>query len=139
MASRQQIRFLPIDIAYYSAARIDPDFFKAFWTSGAVCGPAPSIELRDRIASAAETGDWSRAQLIAGEIAQSFATLFPNDSFQDFSMYNISLEKARMDAAGWMVAGPCRPPYHITPEPYLEGARESGRRWAVLHENYSGG
>ena len=38
-----------------------------------------------------------------------------------------------MDAAGWMKAGPCRPPYTIIPEAYLEGARESGRRWSELH------
>lgn len=49
-------------------------------------------------------------------------------------MYNIGIEKARMDAAGWIKAGPCRPPYHLVPAPYLEGARESGRRWKVLHE-----
>ncbi len=30
---------------------------------------------------------------------------------------------------GW----PCRPPYHLVPENYLEGARESGRMLAKLH------
>jgi trans-o-hydroxybenzylidenepyruvate hydratase-aldolase len=39
-----------------------------------------------------------------------------------------------MNAAGWMKAGPCRPPYHLIPEPYLEGARESGRLLAKLHQ-----
>ncbi len=48
-------------------------------------------------------------------------------------MYNIGLEKARMDAAGWMKTGPVRPPYQIIPEAYLEGARESGRMWAELN------
>ena len=38
-----------------------------------------------------------------------------------------------MDTAGWMKAGPCRPPYTIIPEAYLEGGRESGRRWGELH------
>jgi len=31
-----------------------------------------------------------------------------------------------------MNAGPCRPPYHLCPENYLEGARNSGRMWAEL-------
>ncbi len=31
-----------------------------------------------------------------------------------------------------MKAGPVRPPYHLCPEPYLEGARQSGRMWAEL-------
>jgi trans-o-hydroxybenzylidenepyruvate hydratase-aldolase len=38
-----------------------------------------------------------------------------------------------MNAAGWCKAGPCRPPYHIVPENYLEGARESGQMLAKLH------
>jgi trans-o-hydroxybenzylidenepyruvate hydratase-aldolase len=135
-ASRGQIRFLPIDAAYYAAARMDPDFCKAFWTSGAVCGPSVAIELRDRIARAKDSGDWSEARTIAGEIGASFAPLFPNGSFKEFSMYNIGLEKARMDAAGWMKAGPVRPPYHIVPETYLEGARKSGDLWAELHKKY---
>jgi trans-o-hydroxybenzylidenepyruvate hydratase-aldolase len=32
-----------------------------------------------------------------------------------------------------MKAGPCRPPYHLVPESYLEGARESGKMLAKLH------
>jgi trans-o-hydroxybenzylidenepyruvate hydratase-aldolase len=31
-----------------------------------------------------------------------------------------------------MKAGPCRPPYHLIPEPVLAGARESGLQWAKL-------
>ena len=136
-ASRGQIRFLPIDASYYAAARMDPEFCKAFWTSGAVCGPSVTVELRDRMDRAKETGDWTDAREIAGEIGASFAPLFPNGSFKNFSMYNIGLEKARMDAAGWMKAGPVRPPYHIVPESYLEGARKSGKLWAELHKKYS--
>lgn len=136
-ASQGQIRFLPIDAAYYGAARMDPDFCKAFWTSGAVCGPSVALHLRDSVAKAKKTGDWSEAKVVAGEIGYSFQTLFPNGSFKEFSTYNIGLEKVRMDTAGWMTAGPIRPPYHIIPEPYLEGARESGRRWAELHKKYS--
>lgn len=134
--SRRRIRFLPIDADYYAAARIDPEFCTAFWTSGAVCGPNPVIHLRDSVKHARASGDWSQAKAVTDDIGRSFQTLFPNGSFKEFSMYNIGLEKARMNQAGWMVAGPCRPPYHMVPEPYLEGARESGRRWAELHEKY---
>jgi trans-o-hydroxybenzylidenepyruvate hydratase-aldolase len=58
--------------------------------------------------------------------------MFPPGGFAEFAMYNIGLEKERANAAGWMKAGPCRPPYHVVPEPYLEGARKSGRKWAEL-------
>ncbi|PJJ06708.1 trans-o-hydroxybenzylidenepyruvate hydratase-aldolase [Janthinobacterium sp. 67] len=135
--SKRKIRFLPFDADYYAAARIDPDFCTAFWTSGAVCGPAPVLRLRDEIAKAKKSADWTQARMVSEAISRTYATLFPNGSFKDFSTYNIGLEKARMNAAGWMYAGPCRPPYHLVPEAYLEGARLSGTRWAELHQQYS--
>lgn len=132
-ASKRRIRFLPLDVDYYGAARMDPEFNTAFWTSGAVCGPNPVLRLRDDVVRAVSSGDWRPAQQITGEIASTYQTLFPGGSFKEFSMFNIGIEKARMDAAGWMKAGPCRPPYHVVPAGHLEGGRESGRRWAALH------
>ena len=81
---------------------------------------------------AKETGDWSKAKALSDDMAKTVGSLFPHGSFKEFSMFNIPLEKARMDAAGWMKAGPCRPPYHVVPAPYVEGARTSGRLWAEL-------
>lgn len=132
-----KIRFLPIDIDYYGAARMAPEECTAFWTSGAVCGPSVTLKLRDEVAEAKTTGDWSKAKTVADAVSHSFVPLFPHGSFEEFSKYNIGLEKARMDAAGWMKAGSPRPPYHLVPEAYLEGARESGRRWAALHAHYA--
>lgn len=135
--SQRKIRFLPLDVDFYAAARIAPEFCTAFWTSGAVCGPAPVLKLRDEVKKAAETGKWDEAQKISGQIARTYATLFPNGSFKEFSTYNINLEKHRMNAAGWMKAGPCRPPYIFTPEEYLDGAYKSGKAWAELHQSLS--
>lgn len=134
--TKGRIRFLPIDADYYAAARIAPEACTAFWTSGAVCGPAPVLRLRDEVERAKKSGDWAQAQALTGAIGRTYQTLFPQGSFKEFSLYNIGLEKARMDAAGWMRAGPARPPYTLVPEAYLEGARESGRRWAQLHREY---
>lgn len=131
-----RIRFLPTDGIYYGAARIDPEACTAFWTGGACCGPAPAIRLRDEVQAAKRSGDWSKAKSVAEAISKTLAPLFPNGSFAEFSKYNIGLEKARMDAAGWMKAGPARPPYHLVPDKYLEGARQSGQLWAKLHAEY---
>jgi trans-o-hydroxybenzylidenepyruvate hydratase-aldolase len=135
--TKGRIRFLMSEGQYYQAARIEPEQCTAFWSSGAVCGPSVTIRLRDEIAKAKQTHDWTVATEIADAVALAGATLFPRGSFNEFSKYNIGLEKARIDAAGWMKAGPCRPPYHIVPEPYLEGARKSGQAWAALHAQYS--
>lgn len=125
------IKLLPIDFDYYAAARMD-DSIDAFWSSGAVCHPLVTTTLRDLVEQARATGDWSAAKAFMGRLGPTAAPLFPNGSFKEFSTYNIPLEKARMDAGGWMKAGPCRPPYHLCPEPYLEGARKSGTMWAEL-------
>ena len=126
-----RIKLLPIDFDYYAAARMD-DSVDAFWSSGAVCHPLVTTTLRDLVLKARATGDWSAARVLQTRLGPTAAPLFPNGSFKEFSTYNIALEKARMDAGGWMKAGPVRPPYHLCPEPFLEGARRSGRMWADL-------
>ena len=135
--TKGRIRFLMSDGQYYQAARIEPEQVTAFWSGGAACGPSVAIKLRDEVAKAKKTHDWKEATKIADEVALAGATLFPRGSFNEFSKYNIGLEKARIDAAGWMKAGPCRPPYHVIPEAYLEGARKSGKAWAELEAKYS--
>jgi trans-o-hydroxybenzylidenepyruvate hydratase-aldolase len=131
--SKGRIRFLPTESNYYSAARVDPEHCTAFWTGGALCGPAPVIRLRDEVAAAKRSGDWVAAKALSERIQLAFTGLMPNGDFAEFSKYNIGLEKARMNAAGWVNAGPARPPYHVVPEPFLEGARSSGKLWAKLH------
>lgn len=127
-----RIRFLTTDGDHYAAARIDPEQCVAFWSSGACCGPAPALRLRDEVRNAAGSGKWSEAKRLATEVKAAIAPLFPRGDMAEFAKYNIGLEKARIDAAGWMKAGPCRPPYHVVPDEYLAGARRAGVAWAQL-------
>ena len=136
--TQRRIRFLPLDMDYVAAARIDPEFITAFWTSGTNCGPLPALHLRDAVIQAKKSGDWTRATELQNAILGTAQTLFPHGSFKEFSTYNVGLEKARFNAGGWMNAGPCRPPYHLVPEEYLAGARTSGQRWAELHKKLAG-
>jgi trans-o-hydroxybenzylidenepyruvate hydratase-aldolase len=133
-ASRRRIRLMPIDIAYANAAQMDPEFVTGFWTSNAVCGPLVSTRQRDEVARAKATGDWTRAKELGDAVGKAMAPLIPNHDFGIFATHNIGLEKEKINAAGWMNAGPCRPPNHLTPEEYLEGARTSGRMWAALEQ-----
>lgn len=135
--TKGQVRLMPVDSNYYAAARIAPEDCTAFWSGGALCGPSVQIRLRDEVAAAKKSGDWLAAKEVSAAIAAASARLIPNGSFAEFSKYNIGLEKARMNAAGWMKAGSCRPPYHLVPENYLEGARESGRMLAQLHAKFT--
>jgi trans-o-hydroxybenzylidenepyruvate hydratase-aldolase len=127
------IRFLPVEADYYAAARMAPTEITAFWSSGALCGPVATLRLRDEVVEAKRTNDWSAAKRLADKMAAADIGLFPKGEFAEFSKYNIGLEKERMNTAGWLKAGPVRPPYHVIPPDYLEGARRSGRAWAELN------
>jgi len=131
-ASQKRVKFLPIDMNYLEAARLDPEFNNAFWSSGAVCGPELAVHLRDVVARAADTNDWTAAQELTEAVGKTVWPLIPKGNFEEFNKYNIGLEKERINSGGWMKAGPCRPPYVYVPEEYLEGARASGRGWAEL-------
>jgi len=131
-ASARRVKFLPIDMHYCEAAQLDPEFNTAFWSSGAVCGPKLAVRLRDEVASARASGDWVAARELTEAVGKTVWPLIPNGNFEEFNKYNIGLEKERINAGGWMKAGPCRPPYVYVPEEYLEGARISGRGWAEL-------
>jgi len=45
----------------------------------------------------------------------------------------------RIAAVGYMKAGPVRPPYHVIPDAYAEGARENGRRWRAISDELPAG
>ena len=138
-ASKKRIRLMPIDMEYCSAAQVDPEAITAFWSSGAVCGPDLAVRLRDEVARAKATNDWTAAKELTDAVGKTVWSLIPQGDFQEFNKYNIGLEKERMNAGGWMKAGPCRPPYIFVPEEYLEGARASGRGWAELDKKLKAG
>jgi trans-o-hydroxybenzylidenepyruvate hydratase-aldolase len=131
-----RIRLLPNEVEYRQAAQRFPEQATSFWSSAAVTGPATVLQLRDAVAAARRSGDWHAAEAIDRAIRDAEAGFFPNGDFAEFSKYNIALEKGRMDAAGWMRAGPTRAPYRDTPADYLAAAGRSGRAWAALHTRY---
>ena len=132
-ATRDKLTILPVERDWYYAWRWAGQQMTGCWSGSASCGPAATIALRHRI----RDGDAGGAESIAREFRHAAQTFFPKGSFDLFSTYNVQLEKIRIDEAGYMKAGPCRPPYVHCPEEYAEGARESGRRLARLHEKFS--
>jgi trans-o-hydroxybenzylidenepyruvate hydratase-aldolase len=135
-ASRGNIRLMPIDAEYYAAARLDPETAIAFWSSSASCGPAPVISLRDMVAEAKRSGDWSKAKVLTGKITAAIMPTIAMGDMNEFQMHNIALEKGRMDVAGWLKAGPHRPPHHVVPDRIKEFGRLGGEAWAALQREY---
>jgi len=134
LVSRKQIRFLPLEFDHADAAKMDPEFHTAFWSPCACTGPELTIHLRDSVKESVKTGDWSVPNDLYNKMIPVLANLFPPGGFPEFSRYNIQLEKERINAGGWMKAGPNRPPYQTAPENYLEGAAKAGTGWAELNK-----
>src|SRR5581483_2774783 len=128
-----RIAFLPHVAQAYVQARVDLASTQACWSTDASMGPAPSIAQMDAILAE----DWERALAIHEDLEYAMQTFFPAGGLDEFGHYNIQLEKIRFDEAGYMKAGPIRPPYNMIPENYAEGARECGRRWAKLQQKYA--
>ena len=124
------IRLMPLDLDWFQAYALYPEEVTACWSSNAVGDPAPVIALRDLL----QNEDFEEARELSRKLEYTNETFLARVNFPEFSKYNISLEKIRFDEAGYVKAGPARSPYHIVPESYAEGARETGRRWRALAE-----
>lgn len=127
-----RMRLLPVDREWYYAWRWAADDVVACWSGAASCGPNPMVHLARSIAA----NDEPTARGVSEQLRAAGRTFIPNGDFALFARYNVQLEKVRIDEAGYMLAGPTRPPYSHLPAEYAEGARESARRLAALHEQY---
>jgi 4-(2-carboxyphenyl)-2-oxobut-3-enoate aldolase len=130
-----RVRILPVERDWYYAWRWAPEEVTACWSGSASCGPHTAVMLGRQL----RDGNSEAARAIAEQLGDCSRTFFPRGSFELFSQYNVQLEKIRIDEAGYMRAGPCRPPYVTCPDEFAEGARESGRRLAALSARYASG
>jgi 4-(2-carboxyphenyl)-2-oxobut-3-enoate aldolase len=127
-----RIRLLPLETDWYYLSRLFPDQITACWSGNVACGPAPVVALRDLI----RAEKWDECAHLTQQIDWALEPLFPKGNFELFMKYSIQLDNAQFQGAGFIRTGPTRPPYVETPPEYLEGGRESGRRWATLQEQY---
>lgn len=127
------MRIMPIDYQWYYAWQLDELRSPACWSSSASCGPAPVLALQEAL----RTGDLPTAKRITQELHDAMYLLYPGGDVDLFLNFNISIDKVMYDEAGFIHAGPPRPPYHIAPKEYLEGGVLAGRRLAELQVKYS--
>jgi 4-(2-carboxyphenyl)-2-oxobut-3-enoate aldolase len=131
-ATGGRLRILPVERDWYFAWRWAPEEMTACWSGSVSCGPHTATTLAERL----RAGDDITARQISTELREAGRTFFPQGSFELFSQYNVQLEKIRINEAGYINAGPSRPPYVSCPPAYAEGAAESGRRLAALSARY---
>lgn len=129
-AVQGKMRLLPLDSDWLQAHILYPEEAVACWSSSALCGPEPALFLRDAL----RQRDYAGSRWASARMEWTYEPFLARQNFHEFSKYNIPLEKIRFNEAGYVNAGPTRPPYHIVPSSYIEGARENGRRWRQIAE-----
>ncbi|OUS03890.1 hypothetical protein A9Q96_17015 [Rhodobacterales bacterium 52_120_T64] len=129
------IRLLTLERDWKEAFDIYPETALAAWAGSASCGMLPCTTIRDLVMG----GHDEQAKALTKRIFWSYETFFPNGSFKEFSKYNIPLEKERFNAAGYIKAGPTRPPFGLMPDSYLQGTIEAARRWNQLGDEIRNG
>lgn len=106
-----------------------PESVTAAWATSCSMGPEPWVAALKAI----NAGDRDAALVVLADIA---SVPLPIPDFADFAKFNLQLEKARINAAGYMRAGPPRPPYTDFPAAWQEAAEMNGAAWAEMRKKY---
>jgi dihydrodipicolinate synthase/N-acetylneuraminate lyase len=130
--TNRTINFVPNDGGALAMAEVSRETTTACWS--ATMGPHPATALMNAIAS----GDMDRAKQISDELHSAGAGVrsFLSDS-DFFASFNIQFEKIRMNSAGYVNAGPMRPPYDYVPKDFEDACIENGKRFAALEKKYA--
>lgn len=128
-ATGGRVRFLPNEMKVHEFHAMSPETTTGCWATAAAMGPEPAIAVLDAIAS----GDAAAIEAAARDIAWASEPIEPMLADHEFfASYNIQVEKARIEEAGYCDPGPVRPPYAAMPPEHDRAARECGRRWREL-------
>lgn len=129
----QRCRILPVGADWLRSARQLPDLMTAAWTGHIACAPAPLVALAQAIGKR----DWDRAEAITKRCRWAEEPMMAGGDLAAFMNHSIAIGHLRFAAAGLIDPGPPRPPYVGLPETYRAGAIETGRRWAVLQQEFT--
>jgi dihydrodipicolinate synthase/N-acetylneuraminate lyase len=106
-----------------------PQSVTAGWATSAAMGPEPWVAFFTALAK----GDDEACERVLQDIE---GVPLPIPDFAMFASYNIQLEKARIDAAGYMRCGPPRPPYTDFPDVWRAAAEANAKAWRDLRAKY---
>jgi trans-o-hydroxybenzylidenepyruvate hydratase-aldolase len=128
------VHFLPHDGGLAKFAELSPSTTTACWSTAVSMGPEPVLaQMRAHLANDAEESKKIAADLTW--VREPIKEIVGDADL--FAMYNIQLEKIRIQAAGYCKAGPIRPPYNFMPQPLVEKVHEHAQRWRRLCEKYA--
>src|SRR5262245_44395630 len=104
----------------------------ACWSSYFNCVPGYVMALHDALLA----GDEPRLQKILADSNWPGADFAPASGLDSWHIDKITALKTRINAAGYIKAGPVLPPYHVAPPERFETARTMGERDRELQKKY---
>ena len=120
-----QVNFITGEGTIGAHYRLAPETVTAAWATSAAMGPEPWVALLNAI----KKDDKPEIERVLADIE---GVPLPIPDFGDFDKYNIQLEKARINAAGYARCGPPRAPYGDFPDEWREVAETNGKAWAAI-------
>ncbi|MBV8157036.1 MAG: dihydrodipicolinate synthase family protein [Dyella sp.] len=134
-STQGRIHFMPNEMAVHEFLTVAPETTTSCWATASGMNPLPAVALMQAI----EARNDEAIRTLVAAIAWANAPLQPMFGNPElFAQFNIQVEKARINAAGYSRCGPTRPPYQDLPEEHAAPARECARRWAELCTSYTG-
>lgn len=97
------------------------------WSSTTACGPGPVLALRDAL----QQGRTEDAQWLTERLRWAHEPFLVGQDFMEFSKYNVPLEKIRVNEAGYIHVGKCRPPYteDLVPAKHVQDTKDHIARY----------
>lgn len=102
------------------------------WSSTTAMGPGPVLELRDAL----QHGRTDDARWLTERLRWAHEPFLVGQDFTEFAKYNVPLEKIRVNAAGYIRVGECRPPYalDLVPREHVDTSLEHVERYKLISE-----
>ena len=100
------------------------------WSSTTAMGPGPVLELRDAL----QQGRFEDARWLTERLRWAHEPFLVGQDFMEFAKYNIPLEKIRVNGAGYINVGKCRPPYteDLVPDEHVRTTAEHVERYKQI-------
>lgn len=105
------------------------------WSSTTACGPGPVLALRDAL----QQGRMEDAQWLTERLRWAHEPFLVGQDFMEFSKYNVPLEKIRVNEAGYIHVGKCRPPYteDLVPAKHVQDTKDHIARYKQIIKEVS--
>jgi hypothetical protein len=124
---------MPIETDWFAAWDMyGPELVGMTWSSTVACGPGPVLALRDALYS----GHTQDARWLTERLRWAHEPFLVGQNFTEFAKYNVPLEKVRVNEAGYLRVGKCRPPYaeELVPAEHIRTTKEHVARYLSVRD-----